>query len=182
MEISEIMQIIEAFKANGLTSFELKEGETSISLKRETPSNTVYLSGMPMQAGTVGAPAATQSLAAAPEALAALQTLGAASAAQANTAAASGQSAPERSADAQAGGAEKVVVSPLVGVFYNAPSPDAEPFIRVGAQVKKGQVIGIVEAMKLMNEIESDQEGIVTEILIENEDVVEYGQPLIRVK
>lgn len=72
----------------------------------------------------------------------------------------------------------KTVKSPLVGTFYAAPSPEAEPFVKKGDVVKKGQVLGIVEAMKLMNEIESEYDGVVEEILIENEDMVEYGQPL----
>ena len=72
----------------------------------------------------------------------------------------------------------KTVKSPLVGTFYAAPSPEAEPFVKKGDIVKKGQVLGIVEAMKLMNEIESEYDGVVEEILIENEDMVEYGQSL----
>lgn len=76
----------------------------------------------------------------------------------------------------------KAVVSPIVGVFYAASSPDAEPFVKVGDTVKAGQVIGIVEAMKLMNEIESDVSGVVTEICVGNGESVEYGQPLIRVQ
>lgn len=72
--------------------------------------------------------------------------------------------------------------SPLVGTFYVASSTDADPYVAVGDTVKKGQVIGIVEAMKLMNYVESDYDGIVTEILVSNEQMVEYGQPLIRIK
>ena len=72
----------------------------------------------------------------------------------------------------------KTVKSPLVGTFYAAPSPEAEPFVKKGDIVKKGQVLGIVEALKLMNEIESEYDGVVEEILIENEDMVEYAQPL----
>ncbi len=74
------------------------------------------------------------------------------------------------------------VKSPLVGTFYNAPSPDAEPFVKVGDTVKKGQVIGIVEAMKLMNEVESEFDGVVEQILIENASMVEYGQPLFVIR
>ena len=72
----------------------------------------------------------------------------------------------------------KIVKSPLVGTFYAAPSPEAETFVKKGDTVKKGQVLGIVEAMKLMNENESEYDGVVEDILIGNEDTVEYGQPL----
>ena len=71
--------------------------------------------------------------------------------------------------------------SPMVGTFYTAPSVDAEPFVKVGDVVKEGQTIGIVEAMKLMNEIESDFDGKVAEIYVENGQAVEYGQPLFRI-
>ena len=70
------------------------------------------------------------------------------------------------------------ITSPLVGTFYSSPSPDAPSFVNVGDRVKKGQVIGIIEAMKLMNELESDFDGVVKEILVKDEDVVEFGQPL----
>jgi acetyl-CoA carboxylase biotin carboxyl carrier protein len=76
----------------------------------------------------------------------------------------------------------KEVVSPMVGTFYAAPSEGEEPFVKVGDTVKKGQTIGIVEAMKLMNEIESEYDGVVEEVLVANEQMVEYGQPLIRVR
>ena len=75
----------------------------------------------------------------------------------------------------------QIVKSPLVGTFYAAPSEDAEPFVSVGDQVKKGQTLAIVEAMKLMNEIESDFDGKVAEIYVENGQAVEYGQPLFRI-
>ena len=71
-----------------------------------------------------------------------------------------------------------VIKSPLVGKFYSAPSPDEENFVKEGDVVKKGQVLGIVEAMKLMNEIESEFNGTVKKILVNNEDTVEYGQDL----
>ncbi|MBU5460970.1 acetyl-CoA carboxylase biotin carboxyl carrier protein [Anaerostipes sp. MSJ-23] len=89
--------------------------------------------------------------------------------------------APEKDTDkAQVEGNQ--VTAPLVGTFYAAPAEDADPFVSVGDTVKKGQVIGIVEAMKLMNEVESDYEGTVTDILVENGEMVEYGQPLIIVQ
>ena len=71
--------------------------------------------------------------------------------------------------------------SPLVGTFYAAPAEDAESFVKVGDRVEKGQTLGIVEAMKLMNEIESDYSGTVAEILVNNQEGVEYGQPLFRI-
>ena len=75
----------------------------------------------------------------------------------------------------------KLVESPLVGTFYAAPSEDAAPFVTVGDTVKKGQTLAIIEAMKLMNEIESEYDGKVIEILVENGKPVEYGQPLFRI-
>ena len=75
----------------------------------------------------------------------------------------------------------QIVKSPLVGTFYAAPSEDEEPFVSVGDSVKKGQTLAIVEAMKLMNEIESDFDGKVAEIYAENGQAVEYGQPLFRI-
>lgn len=77
---------------------------------------------------------------------------------------------------------EKLVRSLLIGTFYAAPSEEAAPFVCVGDTVKKGQTLAIVEAMKLMNEIESEFDGVVEEILVKNGQAVEYGQPLFRLK
>ena len=79
-------------------------------------------------------------------------------------------------------GSDKIVASPLVGTFYSAPSPEAEAFVNVGDKVKKGQILGIIEAMKLMNEIESEYDGVIEAVLIEDGSVVEYGQPLFRIR
>ena len=72
--------------------------------------------------------------------------------------------------------------SPIVGTFYHAPSPDTPPFVRVNDTIKKGDVLCIIEAMKLMNEIEAEVSGTVVEILVENGQAVEYDQPLFRIK
>ncbi|MCI6044835.1 acetyl-CoA carboxylase biotin carboxyl carrier protein [bacterium] len=83
---------------------------------------------------------------------------------------------------------EKTVISgnqvkaPLVGTYYSASAPDAEPFVQIGDTVKKGQTLGIIEAMKLMNEIESEYDGVVEDILVENGQMVEYGQVLFVIK
>jgi len=74
------------------------------------------------------------------------------------------------------------ITSPIVGTFYRSPSPEAQPFVEVGTSVNKGQVLCIVEAMKLMNEIESDVDGIVVKILVENGQPVEYGEPLFLIE
>ncbi len=75
-----------------------------------------------------------------------------------------------------------VIKSPIVGTFYRAPAPGADPFVREGDQVRKGQVLCIIEAMKVMNEIESDVDGVVEKILVANGEPVEYGQPLFWIR
>jgi len=74
------------------------------------------------------------------------------------------------------------VTSPIVGTFYRSPSPDAQPFVEAGLRVKKGQVLCIIEAMKLMNEIESEVDGIIVKALVENGQPVEYGEPLFLIE
>ena len=76
----------------------------------------------------------------------------------------------------------EAVTSPMVGVFYAAPSPDKEPYVSVGTQVKKGDVLCLIEAMKLMNEVTAETSGEICDICVENGQVVEYGQPLFMIK
>ncbi len=73
-----------------------------------------------------------------------------------------------------------VVTAPMIGTYYSAPSPGDDPFVRVGDEVEVGQVIGIIEAMKIMNEIVADKPGVVAEVMVENAQAVEYGSPLVR--
>ena len=90
---------------------------------------------------------------------------------------------PETVSEAPAPAAEgDVVESPLVGVAYLAAGPDKPPFVSVGDQVKKGQTLMIIEAMKVMNEVPAPKDGLVTEILVENEEMVEFGKGLVRIK
>lgn len=93
--------------------------------------------------------------------------------------AAAPQSAPAPSSPVAEG---KTINSPIVGVFYAAPSPESKPYVTVGQKIAKGDTICIVEAMKCMNEIQSEFDGEVTEVLVNDGDLVEYGQPLFRVK
>lgn len=74
------------------------------------------------------------------------------------------------------------ITSPMVGTFYTAPEEGAEPFVQKGDSITRGQVVGIIEAMKLMNEVEADCEGVIEEVLVENEQMVEFGQPLFRIR
>lgn len=83
---------------------------------------------------------------------------------------------PEAAADT------KQIKAPLVGTFYASSAPDAPAFVAIGDQVKKGQVLGVIEAMKLMNEIECEYDGVIESILVENEQMVEYGQPLFTIR
>ncbi|MGN0158851.1 MAG: acetyl-CoA carboxylase biotin carboxyl carrier protein [Brotaphodocola sp.] len=168
MNIEEIVTLIEAVSQNGLTSLELEEGNLKLSLKKKPEQQIVTVAApVDMSVNTAGSNMANK--------------------AAGSVAVNIGNSTESTQMHMISGGnaaidSDKVVSSPLVGTFYSSPSPDAEPFVKVGDQVKKGQVLGIIEAMKLMNEIESECDGIVDAILIDNEEVVEYGQPLFRIR
>lgn len=95
---------------------------------------------------------------------------------------ASGSPAPESSASSAPGAGQKSITSPMVGTFYRAPSPEAPPFADVGQVVEVGQVVCIVEAMKLMNEIKSDVKGKIVEVAVDNAEPVEFGQTLFVVE
>lgn len=169
MNIDEILTLVQAVSDSSLTSFKLEQGDTVISLRKEKEEAKIV---------TVGAPAAPAVFAASAPAhvLPAPETV-AASGVQVPA------GVPAEAKDAGTDiGSDKVITSPLVGTFYSSSSPDAEPYVKAGDTVKKGQILGIIEAMKLMNEIESEYDGVVEAVLVNNEDVVEYGQPLFRIK
>ena len=90
--------------------------------------------------------------------------------------------APVAASAKPAAKAGSVETSPMVGVFYSAASPNDPPFVKVGQQVQAGDTIGIIEAMKIMNPLEATQSGIIDEILVENSEVVQFGQPVVRYK
>ncbi len=87
--------------------------------------------------------------------------------------------AAEAKAKVKAGSVE---TSPMVGVFYSAPSPSDPPFVKIGQKVQAGDTLGIIEAMKIMNPLEATQSGVIDEILVNNSDVVQFGQPVVRYK
>lgn len=172
MEIQDILALVQAVADNGLTELKVDDGNVKLSLKKEHPVVNVV-------AGNTGAGSAGGGMQVAGVQMPDFGSFGAAGGAAqetgnavANTGAAA-KTAPINS--------DKIVVSPLVGTFYSSSSPEAESFVKVGDTVKKGQVLGIVEAMKLMNEIESEYDGVVEEVMVGNEEVVEYGQPLFRI-
>ena len=156
MDYQQILELVKEVSKAGLTNFEYTEGNIRIAMSCPQPEEKIVV----------------------PASNLVLQEAAGAGANTVETAAPA-QQEPEQIAEEKGG---NVVKSPLVGTFYAAPSEDAQPFVKVGDSVKKGQTLAIVEAMKLMNEIESEFDGVVTEILVENEDNVEYGQPLFRIQ
>ena len=152
MEFENLLTLIKTVSASELTSFCMKDGDLKISMGKEKQVVVEMAGGaeIPMQIPGNGA--------------------------------VRGQIQTEQKEQTTQGEAAQpegnVVKAPLVGTFYAASAPDAEDFVKVGDTVKKGQVLGIIEAMKLMNEIESEYDGVVKEILIKNGQMAEYGQPL----
>ena len=154
MEMEKMIELIDAVSKSDLTGFKYEEEGIKLHLsKRE---NTCYV---------------TENLSAPVNAVTT-------SAAEIKKAAEGDQISGTSAEEIPVG---NVVESPLVGTFYAAPAEDAESFVKVGDRVEKGQTLGIVEAMKLMNEIESDYSGTVAEILVNNQEGVEYGQPLFHI-
>ena len=154
MEMEKMIELIDAVSKSDLTGFKYEEEGIKLHLSKK--ENTCYVTenlSVPVNAVTTSAAEIKK--------------------------AAEGDQIPGTSAEETPVG--NVVESPLVGTFYAAPAEDAESFVKVGDRVEKGQTLGIVEAMKLMNEIESDYSGTVAEIMVNNQEGVEYGQPLFRI-
>ena len=151
MEFENLLTLIKTVSESELTSFTMKDGDLKISMGKEKQvvAEQTGMQVMPAVAGNADT---------------------------VSTGSGSFNGKQEQPEECQPEG--KIVKAPLVGTFYAASAPDAEAFVSVGDTVKKGQVLGIIEAMKLMNEIESEYDGVVKEILIENGQMAEYGQPL----
>ena len=150
MDIRKVKKLIELLEESGIAEIEIKEGEEAVRISRMPSGAITHLQPM-MQAPMMAAPPAI----AAPVAAAAVPA-----------------AAPARRPN------EHVVAAPMVGTFYASASPGAKPFVEIGTEVKEGQVLCIIEAMKMMNQIESDKAGKITAIMATNGDPVEFGQPL----
>lgn len=154
MELDKILKLIDAVSKSSLSSFSLDDGNIKLTFEaNRNGGNTFNVNTDAVNAQIAGNVSAAEKIPAATD-------------------------TTEAAAQDKQVVSGNVVKSPLVGIFYNAGSPDEEPMVKVGDTVKKGQVLGIVEAMKLMNEIESDYDGVVKQILVENEQMVEFGQPM----
>lgn len=167
MKVEQVLELVKAVSESNLTEFKYEEDGVKLSLKKTSDKIVQVQAPAPALTAPVIAPGIS----------------GAIPAVMPPAASEAPVSGTPADAAAEGGKAEhapsgRIVKSPLVGTFYAAPSEDAEPFVKEGDSVKEGQVLAIVEAMKLMNEIESDFTGTVTEILVENGEAVEYGQPL----
>lgn len=153
MDIRKVKKLIELLEESGIAEIEIHEGEESVRVSR----------------GGAAGPATEQVAAMA--------------------APAGGVLAPARS-EVQAGGTTRapaeleghIVHAPMVGIFYAAPAPGKPPFVELGKHVRKGDVLCVIEAMKIMNQIEADMNGVVARILVENGEPVEYGQPLFVIR
>ena len=154
MDLRKLKKLIDLVQESGIAELEITEGEERVRI-----ASGGAVSVTP-RAAAAGAPAATPAGSPVPAAPAAAPAAG----------------APAAAVPPQAEG--HVVKSPMVGTFYRSPAPDAKPFIEVGDTVKEGQTICVIEAMKLMNEIEADASGTIKAILVENGQPVEYGQAL----
>ena len=157
-DLDDVKRLIDLANKNdlGVLEIETKKGRRiRIERNKQTSPAVTFTANTPQEPVSVPAPA----VAPAPVAT----TTPAAPAPQENT-------------------AGKTIDAPMVGVFYQAPSPDAEPFVKVGQSVKKGDTVCIIEAMKLMNEIQAEQDGVITEVLAKNGDIIEFGQPLFAIK
>jgi len=155
MDIRKVKKLIELLEASSVDEIEIKEGEESVRISRNTAAPIAMAA--PVAAPAMPAPVAPVPAAPAP---------------------APAPAAPEATAPSAA----NAVKSPMVGTFYRSPSPDAAPFVEVGQSVRAGDVLCIVEAMKMMNQIEADRAGTVTAIHAENGEPVEFDQPLITVE
>ena len=168
MDIRKIKKLIELLEESGIAEIEIKEGEEAVRISR-MPAGGAAVHPMPVPAWYGPGQPAWDPSRGAPPALAA-------------PAEASGQGAGAGESAAKPKPNEHVITAPMVGTFYASPSPGAKAFVEIGDEVKVGQVLCIIEAMKMMNQIEADRAGRVTSIMARNGEPVEFGQPLFVVE
>jgi len=155
MDINLLKQLIKMVEKSEITEFSVQEGDLKVKISKNTNNSFVQTFSSPQQAS----PVSTSSQSFSAPALTV-------------------EVASDKKQDANL----VEVRSPIVGTFYAAPAPDADPYVRVGDSISQGTVLCIVEAMKLMNEIESEFNGMVEKILVENATPVEYNQPLFLIR
>lgn len=169
-KLNELRELIRLIDETSISEFNYEVGQAKLQIKK-TDENAVQVATQPI-VHVAAAPAAAPVAAPAPVAAAP-----AAAPAPAEAAAPAPAAVP-KAVDANL----HKIVSPMVGTFYSAPSPDADAYVKSGARVEEKTIVCILEAMKLMNEIEADVRGEIVEVLVENGQLVEYGQPLFTVK
>ncbi|MEO7145531.1 MAG: acetyl-CoA carboxylase biotin carboxyl carrier protein [Bryobacteraceae bacterium] len=152
MKIEEIKELIQLFNESGVAELEVQRGENRVCIRRAATSQEVVLPAQVAAAPAVAVPTATPSTAAPP------------------------------AAPAEPESTDVMVRSPIVGTYYDSPSPGSPPFVKVGDSVEPGQVLCIIESMKLMNEIEAESAGVVASTLVENGRPVEYGEALFALR
>jgi acetyl-CoA carboxylase biotin carboxyl carrier protein len=155
MDIRKIKKLIELLEESGIAEIEIKEGEEAVRISRMPIGASAQL---PQVTHLTPLPASSAPPAAASEA------------------AATESAAPKPKPN------EHVITAPMVGTFYASPSPGAKPFVEIGDEIKVGQVLCIIEAMKMMNQIEADRAGRLASVMARNGDPVEFGQPLFVVE
>ena len=178
MEFNQILELIDHVSASELTAFTYETADLTLSMEHGKPQIIQGVMGKTVENIPVAGNAGGKVHSAATVPTAAESRSGQAASVQSVQTEEPASAAISEKED-QSG---NFVTSPLVGTFYAAPSQDLPPYVQVGDKVKKGQVLAIVEAMKLMNEIESDFDGEIAEIYVENGKPVEYGQKLFRIK
>jgi acetyl-CoA carboxylase biotin carboxyl carrier protein len=162
MNLKELKELIEFLEEKNIAEFELERGDVKVRIKRAGEQTVVHTHGDPRFFAVPSAPAAMPELGVVPVV--------------------ASPAAPAAAAPAAPAEDLHAVKSPIVGTFYEAPSPGAPPFVKVGDSVEVGQVLCIVEAMKLLNEIESDVAGEIVKKLASNGQPIEYGQELFSIR
>ncbi len=150
MDIRKVKKLIELLDESGIAEIEIKEGEESVRISRYAKNAPAMVAAPVTVAAPVAAPAAAPAVAAA--------------------------AAPVAAADSEEDGF--LVQAPMVGTFYNSSSPDAAAYVQVGDRINEGDTLCIIEAMKMMNQIEADVSGVIKSIRVQNGEPIEYGQTL----